>query len=222
MINVKDLILCTLGIGSSYNTLDEVCEAFDVDVDCEDVERALENCCGGDFSGFANLLAENVLCKVLCEFNIELGENGWSADINCDIVRLYHNGEIISNKAMIEEIVGAEMDLDRFDENADYLEKNDIKLVQQRVWWDKPYSAELETYTNAGEDMLIDLEVLDKEHLEEYIDGFDINEEVMNWWRDGEDKARANGVPHATIADHYQDYEEYLDTLREVCKNMPY
>ncbi len=83
-------------------------------------------------------------------------------------------------------------------------------------------NGEYELYTDAGEDMIIHLEVLDKEHLQEYINDFDINEQVMVWWRDGEYEARKRGVPFETIVDHIKDYEAYLERLQEVCDGMPF
>lgn len=59
-----------------------------------------------------------------------------------------------------------------------YLENNDISLSSESVWDNLPHSVELGTYTDAGEDMIIDLEEPTKEKLQEYINGFDINEEV--------------------------------------------
>ena len=97
--------------------------------------------------------------------------------------------------------------------NESHFEDNDILCIGD---------GEYECYTDAGEDMIIDLDVCDKEHLQEYIDNFDINEQVMNWWRDGEDEARERGVPHATIVDHYEDYRDYLDWLQKVCDGMPF
>ena len=85
------------------------------------------------------------------------------------------------------------------------------------VWKDHARSVELETYTEGGEDMIISLEEPTRESLQEYIDDFDINDTVMLWWRDGEDAARANGVPFESIADHCDDYRAYLGNLQAVC-----
>lgn len=113
------------------------------------------------------------------------------------------------------------MNKKEFNKNVRYLEDNDIRFLG-RAWDDEKFSAELETYTNAGEDMVFTLHELSKQSLQEYIDNFDINEEVMIWWRDGEDAAHEAGVPFTNIRDHYCDYEDFLDTLQEVCDNMPY
>ena len=69
--------------------------------------------------------------------------------------------------------------------------------------------------------MIIALEKVDKEHLQEYIDGFDINEKVSLWWPHGE-KAEGMGVPFDNMKEHYEDYEEWLSGLQEVCDGMPY
>ena len=103
-----------------------------------------------------------------------------------------------------------------------YLDENSITLESTEVWDDEPRSVELETYTDAGEDMIIDLTEPSKEKLDEYIDNFDINENVMMWWRDGEDAAHKSGVPYDNIKDHYEDYENYLKWLKKVAKLMPY
>lgn len=105
--------------------------------------------------------------------------------------------------------------------NIAYLEDNDI-MYNGLAWDDAPFSGELETYTEAGEDMIINLREVSKQGLKEYIDGFDINENVMNWWRNGEDAARANGVPFTNIKDHYQDYEDWIENLKSICEKMPY
>lgn len=106
--------------------------------------------------------------------------------------------------------------------NLEYLEDNDINLISENVWDDEPNSVELETYTDAGEDMIIDLTEPSKEKLDKYIDDFDINENVMMWWREGEDYAHSKGVPFDNIREHYEDYEDYIKWLKRVSKGMPY
>ena len=101
-----------------------------------------------------------------------------------------------------------------------YLEDNDIsKINESPVWENHPGGVELECYTDAGGDMIINLEEPTKEKLQEYIDDFDINDEVLKWWQKGE---KGNGVPFDNIKDHYQDYEDYLKWLQKICDKMPY
>ena len=101
-----------------------------------------------------------------------------------------------------------------------YLEDNDIMTVSEDpVWENFQNSVELECYTDAGEDMLIDLEEPTKEKLQDYIDGFDINENVILWWPGGEP---GKGVPFSNIREHYEDYEDYLEWLQKICDKMPY
>lgn len=78
---------------------------------------------------------------------------------------------------------------------------------------------ELECYTNAGEDMIITLDEVTKEYLQNYIDSFDINENVSLWWPNG---MPVNGVPFDNIKEHYEDYEAYLERLQKVCDKMPF
>ena len=113
------------------------------------------------------------------------------------------------------------MNAEQYKANADYLEKESVYLLG-KAWEEKEFSAELQTSTDAGEDMIIDLEVLSKECMQEYIDGFDSNEEVMMWWRNGEAEAHKHGVPFSNVADHYKDYENFIEWLQGVCDGMPY
>lgn len=78
---------------------------------------------------------------------------------------------------------------------------------------------ELECYTDAGEDMIITLDKVRKKNLQEYIDNFDINEEVLLWWQDGRPGKR---VPFANVKEHYEDYEAYLEKLQKACDKMPF
>ena len=78
---------------------------------------------------------------------------------------------------------------------------------------------ELECYTDAGEDMIITLDKVRKKNLQEYIDNFDINEEVLLWWQDGKP---GKGVPFANVKEHYEDYEAYLEKLQKACDKMPF
>jgi hypothetical protein len=106
----------------------------------------------------------------------------------------------------------------KFKKNIEILEENDIYVCYNGpVWEDKPNSVELETYTPAGEDMIIDLEEPTKKELQDYIDGFDINDAVMLWWSNGADAAHDKGVPFENIVDHFEDYRSYLEELQRVC-----
>lgn len=83
-------------------------------------------------------------------------------------------------------------------------------------------NGELECYTDAGEDMIITLDKVRKKNLQEYIDGFDINEEVLLWWQNGIEYAREKKVPFDNIKEHYEDYEDYLKNLHKACDKMPF
>jgi hypothetical protein len=94
--------------------------------------------------------------------------------------------------------------------NLNYLESNDIYSCG---------SDEFETYTDAGEDMIITLEEPTKECLQQYIDDFDINYNVSIWWPNGEP---GRGVPFDNMKEQYEDYESYLKRLQKVCNKMPF
>ena len=100
--------------------------------------------------------------------------------------------------------------------NIRILEENDIRICGQ-AWDDKPDSVELETYTDAGEDMIFCLEAPTKAELQAYIDGFDKDEAVMLWWQNGKEAAASEGMPHNNICEHYEDHENYLKDLQRVC-----
>lgn len=101
-----------------------------------------------------------------------------------------------------------------------YLEDNDIRIVSEEpVWENSQNSVELECYTDAGEDMFICLKEPTKEKLQEYIDDFDIDGNVMSWWQGGKP---GEGVPFSNIREHYNDYEDYLKWLQKICDKMPY
>lgn len=104
--------------------------------------------------------------------------------------------------------------------NLSYLEDNGLtKQNSSPVWENYPRSVELECYTEAGGDMLIDLEEPTRERMQEYIDGFDINHEVAIWWPDGKP---GRGVPFANMREHWDDLEDWLKWLQRVCDKMPY
>ena len=108
-----------------------------------------------------------------------------------------------------------------FNANKKYLleDCNNIFYNGDCGWDDKPFSAELESYTKANGDMIISLEELSKDCLQEYIDDFNINYEVVSWWQNGK---KGNGVPFDNIKEHYDDVEDWLKWLQEICNGMPY
>ena len=108
----------------------------------------------------------------------------------------------------------------KFKKNLEILEENSIYLSSSPAWDDKPNSVELETHTDAGEDMIICLDEPSRECLLEYCDDFDIDEQVMLWWQNGRDAARAKGVPFNNTREHYEDYEAYLAELRRVAEQL--
>lgn len=77
---------------------------------------------------------------------------------------------------------------------------------------------ELECYTDVGEDMIISLDKVRKKNLQEYIDNFDINEQVFMWWKN----AQPGSLPFDNMKEHYEDYEKYLHKLQKACDKMPY
>ena len=112
------------------------------------------------------------------------------------------------------------MEKKEFNANKKYLVEDCNNIFWNGQAWDEePFSVELESYTKAGGDMTLTIEVCDKEHLQEYIDNFNINAEVVLWWSNGE---KCGGVPFDNIKQHYEDLEDWLNWLQEICNGMPY
>ena len=101
-----------------------------------------------------------------------------------------------------------------YNRNRDYLERCEVS-VGKTPWDDKPFGAELECYTPAGEDMIVCLEELSAECLSDFLDDFDINEHVVEWWPNGV-KDPSKGVPFDNIKEHYEDYEAWLEEMRGI------
>lgn len=94
----------------------------------------------------------------------------------------------------------------------EFLEKNDVS-----VECCKDGSVELESYTDAGGDMTIYLDELTPKALKEYLDDFDIDEEVAIWWPGG---IKGNGVPFNNMREHYDDVAEWVMWMKKVADGM--
>lgn len=94
----------------------------------------------------------------------------------------------------------------------DLWEENDL-YWDGPAWDDEPQSVELNCSTGAGEDMYINLHEISADALEEYVNDFDINEEVSIWWENGQP---GRGVPFNDQGEHVEDYEDYLAWLRDI------
>jgi len=80
-------------------------------------------------------------------------------------------------------------------------------------------SFELESYTDAGGDMLIYVDELSRANLLRYIYDFDINNEVVIWWQNGADGKK---TPFADIRQHYNDVENWCDWCEQVFEQLKY
>lgn len=110
---------------------------------------------------------------------------------------------------------------EKFKHNIEILEENEVMVCNtEPVWENKPNSVELEYFTNAGGDMIICLDEPTKACLHEYLDQFNIDNEVMIWWQNGRDAAHANGVPFDNTREHYEDLEEWISELREIADKL--
>lgn len=94
----------------------------------------------------------------------------------------------------------------------DLWEDNDLHWTGT-AWDDEPMSVELNCSTGAGEDMYINLHEISADALEEYVNDFDIDENVSLWWENGEP---GRGVPFENQGEQVADYEDYLAWLRDI------
>lgn len=94
----------------------------------------------------------------------------------------------------------------------DLWEENDLQWTGP-AWDDRPGSVELNGYTEAGEDMYINLEEISADALEEYVNDFDINYNVSIWWPNGE---KGSGVPFDSMDEQVEDYEDWLARIRDI------
>ena len=104
----------------------------------------------------------------------------------------------------------------KFDENLKYIE-DCIGIAYNGDAYGE-FSAELEAYTPAGEDMIINLQELGRDCFMQWIDDFDISYEVVAWWPDG---IKVDGIPFDNIKEHYTDYEKFLNEMRKIAEGMP-
>lgn len=114
------------------------------------------------------------------------------------------------------------------------LEKNDyvafFEAFDFKVYGEKirignvkePNGIEIESYTDAGEDMCIAIEVDEdwKENFREYVKCFDINENVRMWWAEGEHHARKAGLPFESPAEQVEDYKSWVSWLEDIVRVM--
>ena len=70
--------------------------------------------------------------------------------------------------------------------------------------------------------MIVSIEVNEdwKADFREYVEGFDINENVRMWWAEGETKARESGLPFSSPAEHVEDYKAWVAWLENIVRVM--
>jgi len=78
---------------------------------------------------------------------------------------------------------------------------------------------ELESYTDGGGDMIITIDVSDdwKKEFKDYVEDFDIDNEVSLWWPDGQP---GRGVPFNNIRELYDDIEDWVNWLKDIIRVM--
>ena len=78
---------------------------------------------------------------------------------------------------------------------------------------------ELESYTDGGGDMIITIEVSDdwKQAFKDYVEEFDIDNEVSIWWPDGQP---GKGVPFNNIRELYDDIDDWVKWLKDIIRIM--
>ena len=78
---------------------------------------------------------------------------------------------------------------------------------------------ELESYTDGGGDMIITIDVSDdwKQAFKDYVEEFDIDNEVSIWWPDGQP---GTGVPFNNIRELYDDIDDWVKWLKDIIRIM--
>lgn len=78
---------------------------------------------------------------------------------------------------------------------------------------------ELESYTDGGGDMIITIDVSDdwKQAFKDYVEEFDIDNEVSIWWPDGQP---GKGVPFNNIRELYDDIDDWVKWLKDIIRIM--
>ena len=78
---------------------------------------------------------------------------------------------------------------------------------------------ELESYTDGGGNMIITIDVSDdwKKEFKDYVEDFDIDNEVCIWWPDGQP---GRGVPFNNIRELYDDIEGWVKWLKDIIRVM--
>lgn len=162
-------------------------------------------------------------------FNVE-GEDAllfvefWADEVKVAPVAQYCSpqGDLLEDE--YEELTADEQDYLRkvcvYAMNADTLERSGVSVISKasEVQFG-PFSAEIECYTPAGEDMIICLDELTSKCLSDYLDDFDINEHVVAWWPNGV-KEPSKGVPFDNIKKHYEDYEAWIARMRKIADSL--
>ena len=78
---------------------------------------------------------------------------------------------------------------------------------------------ELESYTDGGGDMIITIDVSDdwKQAFKDYVEEFDIDNEVSIWWPDGQP---GKGMPFNNIRELYDDIDDWVKWLKDIIRIM--
>jgi len=108
--------------------------------------------------------------------------------------------------------------MQEFNENKAYIEEH-MNLTSEKLWDDKPLSVELESWTEKEGDMIISLDTLSKSSLKEWLDTFDIENEVEIWWPNG---LPGRGVPYKNKTQHRRDLRKWLGEMKRICRKMPH
>lgn len=102
-----------------------------------------------------------------------------------------------------------------FKANIKYLEDNGVSVSNNPTWESFPHSRELYFNTPSGGDFSICVEELSREKVLDNLDSFDINEETVLWWGEG-------NHPFSNVKQLYEDIEQWVENFTKIAENMPY
>jgi len=93
---------------TDFDVIDDFLESFDVDMTQDDVNEALERCCGR-YKGFGIIILEIMWGKVIDYYRGVLDANKFDCDCSSpSYPHFYYDGMEITSKGDLDEIAGIE------------------------------------------------------------------------------------------------------------------
>lgn len=102
-MEMNDFVASCLGMDGEV--FDEYCDAFDVEIDEDDVKEALNMCCG-DYFSFGQTILETMWGKVVSHYSQWLDEDKFDCDCSSpSYPDFYYDGESVKSNEDLDAIV---------------------------------------------------------------------------------------------------------------------